>query len=86
MIRSILVVLAFLSGTAHAYVCYICGSKSLGVQKPSQVLTFPGQPQYTCETLSNLGLLGVLPEANCAALPKVIGMCECGPVTVPLPP
>jgi len=64
--------------------CSICGDGKC-VTAPSAVFTFPGQPTVPCNLLQTAGLTGEIPLDQCAFLPALVAMCECGEGAAPEP-
>ncbi len=58
--------------------CSVCGD-GMQVGNPNAAVTFPGQAgQISCDSLENMGTVGLIPPAQCAVLPQLIDtVCEC---------
>lgn len=63
--------------------CSICGD-GMEVGNPIALVVFPGQSgQIPCGVLENMGIVGLIPPAQCAVLPQLISaICECQPIDV----
>ena len=58
--------------------CSICGD-GMEVGNPDAGVSFPGQPgQIPCGVLENMGVIGLIPPAQCDVLPQLVStVCEC---------
>ena len=78
-----LIALLLSSCAAQQPACSICGD-GMEVGNPIALVVFPGQSgQIPCGVLENMGIVGLIPPAQCAVLPQLISaICECQPIDV----
>ena len=59
--------------------CEVCGPGK-EVKNPNAIFNWPGQEPVSCEKLQLAGQIGGLPADSCPLLPRLIGVCGCGPI------